>query len=435
MSLSKDKLLGFLFQFTVITLPVDSFPWPISFVYRPLTILPLVLTLLFFQSSKLFVKPKQIIIFCLLIVLSLVNSYLIGSYSGFIKFSIEVLLIIFFIHSINIFLIHIDREKVLTLLRKSINITLTVFAIIGSIQLFARFFNPNGVFDVLMSIFTHRFDLSRIQFLSGEPSMGIRMVIFFVSLQVLVNKEFSIDLVKITLFFLILLSGSTFGLVFTFIYLLLLIFIRKNFLITLVKKYFFRAVILILLISSTFPFLYGLLPVYAQNKMNILGDVISNVSFNNLLSIASLDGSFFLRVFNPIIGFRVFYENFLLGVGGENFQYYYIKYITEFYSFALNYPSVMDVKNNLSSITPKSLVARLLAEFGVIGLFLMLSFLKRMFHLRNIYSAPLIAYILALALNYDSYIYLPLIFSYLILNHLNETRNPSSKTQNILITN
>jgi hypothetical protein len=420
-NLSYENLL----RWFVILLPFDSFPFPIEFVYRPLAILPIILVFFIGNKSKIYVSKFLLIGLIFVLFTSLLNSIYIGESNGFKKFIIEIIIILVSVSSLQKILIHLNLEKIKNIVKKSTRIVLLLFVIVGILQFISRYANPFNFMDYLNSIFTYRFDNNRIQFFSGEPSMGVRTVIFYIGLAISLN-DFSKNKFKIIiLFILILVSGSTFGLLFLLLFIIILLIIRYG------KNLFFRKetwsfFLLFIIIIFLLPYITKLLPQYAQNKISYIPSILNSLSFDQIINIASLDGSFFLRVFNPIIGFQVFIENFLFGIGGENFQYYYIQVIENKYRYALGYPTIQSVSQGLISITPKSLIIKVAAEFGIIGLIYFCVGLLKVLNLKEKNFLWVKVFVLALIINYDSYIFLPLIFGLLFLKRINTTSSLKS---------
>lgn len=432
MLLGKNNLTSVLLLFTIITLPFDSFPLPINSVYKPLSILPITVT--FFYSLKvfkfkLFVKPLFIFFLVAIILTSLFNSFLIDDFSGFFKFFIEIIILLMAITSINFFFINLNNDQFKRILNRGVELVINLFVVVGTLQLISRYIDPYGIIEKIHDLFIYRHDLSRIQFFSGEPSMGIRMVVLFLSLRYYINKKFLFDLKTSWLLVLILISGSTFGLIYVFMFTTIFLLIKNIKSKKLIINVFFIVFTLIIL-NESLPLIKNFIPEYSKNKVDSLISVVNDFSIDNLLAIAQIDGSIFLRVFNPIIGFKIFLDNYILGVGGENFSFYYIDVISNDYPFALKHDTVASVYNGEIKITPKSLLTKLLSELGILGLFFLVFLARLCLKVKTYFLLPLSAYILTTLINYDSYIYYPLIFAicllYFFVSHTKEDNNEVS---------
>ena len=416
-----------LFCLFFISLTFDSFPFGfLNSVYKPLTIIPIILIfLLSFKKSFFFISKKLVYLFIFLILTSFFNSVFINKYDGFLKFTFEIVFIISAVHCLNFTTRNLslnDLKRILAYLSSKI-VNLLIF--VGFIQFFGRFNNFfNQISYYLNSIFIYRHDESRIQFFSGEPSMGVRVLIFFLIVSYISDKKKSF-LQLILAFSLIVLSGSTFGILFLVILAIVYFFLSS----TNRTKFFFKSLFFVLIFFLLFNIfvLYAidLMPNYTQNKFQILISIYENFTFEGILKIASIDGSFFLRVFNPIIGFQVFAENPIIGVGGENFKYYYVDLIQKNYPFALNFPTVNEVYQNSSQITPKSMISKIMSEFGLIGLIIIIySYKKILNYLKKDRKLIILgSFIVAMSINYDGYIYLPMIFFFFLLKKYYKINN------------
>lgn len=425
MNIDKDYLTKFFFKCFILFLPFDSFPLPfLNSVYRPLSILPVLS--IFLLHLKSFIPSRKINLFFFvayvaIISISIYNSFFLNIYDGLFKFLFELLILYITYQSLIICYLNIKSEDFNLIIKQSINVVIKLFIIIGLLQLTSRFFSSlNLLTNLINSLFSYRNDITRIQFFSGEPSMGFRMIILFLSLYIFINKGLSLSKINFLLIsLLLLLSGSTFGIFYLFLYFFSILFIYCIY--NKIKIYYFFKYLFILFLSITlfYIFLFDLLPNYTQNKINISLNIIKSLSFDKLLFYSQMDGSLFLRIFNPIIGYKIFLDNWVFGIGGENYQYYYLNYIIKYYNYALSYNSVIDVFITKNSITPKSLIIKLLCEFGLIGFSICFYLFRNVLFIakKSLFIYPLASYFIVTTINYDSYIYMPLIFTFFILNY------------------
>ena len=426
MVLNRHLLNKTLLALLIFSIALDSFPIPfVTSVYRPLSIFPIIFIALInlnCTKPKIRVRPVLLVFLFTVLTTSLIQSFSIEEFKGFKKFFFEVIIIIVFTHSNWLILNYFELTELKRIIGKVSHTTFKVLLGIGFLQLLSRFSSIIlTITTKLNALLIYRHDESRIQFLSGEPSMGVRTLIFFLILSSICGIKFSkLQLSMVVL--LILLSGSTFGLIFTILFVSIYIFLDSKNKITLFLRsfkifgYFLAGALLI----KKFLFL---LPEYAQSKLEIVETILLNFSTDTFIAIAQYDGSFFLRVFNPIIGLLIFLDHWILGVGGENFTFYYSQYIIDYFPFAKTFPTVAENLNNVSEITPKSLIVKLIAEFGtfgIIGILTASNFLLNLSAKHNL-LIPIIAFIFALSINYGSYIYFPLIFSFSILRRFSQT--------------
>lgn len=423
------KLEKFLFKLSFIFIVFDSFPIPIDFVYRPLSIFPLfilALSRLYFLSinSRLYIPKKFTIFIITILLISIYQSSIIyENYSGLNKFITELILIaIIYNGFMRGFELSVNEKGIKYNLRTYFKFILYALIFIGITQLVLRVFNLTSLGNSINSLFTYRYNSSRIQFFSGEPSMGVRTIVFFMCMYSFILEKKVPKTMFFLVLFLILISGSTFGILFItlfgFIYLTLKSSTKK------ILKNFLTFLFFGCSIYFVVPLFVEYLPQYAQNKINITYRILSNFNLETLFLIAEKDGSFFLRVFNPIIGIYVFLNN-IFGVGGENFKFEYIATINEYFSFALNHNTVKDVLFEDYEITPKSLISKFLAEFGLFGIWMILYGIKKLWKITKYHSNLylLFIFILTLSINYGSYIYIPLIFTITLFYFINKKNN------------
>lgn len=426
MALNRHSLNKTLLTLFIFSLALDSFPIPfVNSVYKPLSIFPIIFITLLnlnWTSPKIKVRPVLLVFLYSILIISIILSFSIDEFKGFKKFFFEIIIIIIVAHSNWVILNYFELTELKRIIGKVSHITFKALLGIGFLQLLSRF--SSVILTITTKINTlliYRHDESRIQFLSGEPSMGVRTLIFFLIL----SRICGIKLPKLQLgmaITLVLLSGSTFGLIFTILFISIYIFLNSKNKITLFIRSFkifgYFLVGAFLLKKSTF-----LLPEYAQSKLEVVETILLNFSTDTFIAIAQYDGSFFLRVFNPIIGLIIFLDHWILGIGGENFTFYYSQYITDYFPFAKTFPTVAENLYYRSEITPKSLVVKLITEFGIIGIVGILTTTRFLLNVSDRHNLliPIIAFIFALSINYDSYIYFPLIFSFSLIHRLSQT--------------
>ena len=423
----------FLFRISFIFIIFDSFPIPIDFVYRPLSIFPLAILALnrlkfLFLKNKVHLPKKIFYFFLIILFISIYQSVInYKNLSGLIKFILEIIVIIIIYNGfMRGFELSINKKGIKSNLRSSFKLVIYALILIGTTQLLFRFLNLENLTNTLNSLFTYRYNASRIQFFSGEPSMGVRTIVFFISMYTFILEKKVPYLVWFLVLFLIFFSGSTFGILFIVLFGFFYSILKSSLKTILINLLFF--ILTVIIIYFLLPLLLNYLSPYAQNKINLVYRLISSLDSENLLLIAERDGSFFLRIFNPIIGFLVFLNN-LFGVGGENFKFEYIATINEYFPFALNHNTVQKVLFEGSEITPKSLIFKMLAEFGLFGFWIILFTFNR---LRKIIKDNsdlflLFIFILTLSINYGSYIYIPLIFTLSLFYFINKKNYPKTK--------
>jgi hypothetical protein len=420
-----SSLLRKVFRVFIFTIPFDSFPLIGTSVYRPLSILPL--AVIFFISlytkKTINLKRSTAVIFLIALSITYIKSFLYNDYGGAIKFTVEVVFISISIISILYVFRHYEsKELFFSDLKRASSITIVTILTISYIQLFSRFISTIQPFtELINSLVSYRYDISRIQFLSGEPSMGVRMLVFMLCLYYISNNSRIPKLFLIMSSILILMSGSTFGIIFLLLFIAVYLITTINNPYKLFKNtliFIVFSIITIFLIAQISPYLSP----YAQSKISKVVEITTSLDLATIISISKYDGSLFLRLFNPIIGLMIFMDNFLIGVGGENFSILYMDYVQQYYPFASKHDTVLNHYKYGLDVTPKSFYSKILAEFGIFGFLVFLKYALKAYNKskHDDRFKMLFAFLIALMINYDSYIYLPLIFGYLLLVYHNK---------------
>ena len=228
---------------------------------------------------------------------------------------------------------------------------------------------------------------------------------------------------------LILISGSTFVVFFVLLFVAFYLIITINNTYRLFKNILVFSLFSILLIFITLNVSPYLSP-YAQSKISKIFEITEALNVATIISISKSDGSLFLRLFNPIIGLMIFWDNFLIGVGGENFSILYMDYVKQYFPYASKHDTIFNHYKYGLDITPKSFYSKILSEFGLIGFLVFLNYTIRAFNKsKTDYRFKILfAFLITLMINYDSYIYLPLIFGYLFLVNNNRIGKMSSQS-------
>ena len=102
---------------------------------------------------------------------------------------------------------------------------------------------------------------------------------------------------------------------------------------------------------------------YLAGRIRRLYSFVDNESF---MSVLLLDDSIFLRLGNPIIAMDLFRNNWLYGVGVNNFHLYFYEYIMENIPEAMNLGQVKFIIENRVGITPKSFIPNILVSGGLL---------------------------------------------------------------------
>lgn len=191
----------------------------------------------------------------------------------------------------------------------------------------------------------------RIQLTFAEQNFSVVYLIF--SYHIAKYSTFSntvILLIRLTYIILLIVSFSTFGYFITFLYILRNSKVRMSQLIYLL-------VIVLIMISI------GAENSYLTGRMTRLYSLVNG---NSLRSTLLLDDSIFLRLGNPLIALDLFSNNWLFGIGVNNFHLYFYEYIRENISEAMNLPQLRYIIENRVGITPKSFIPSILVSYGLV---------------------------------------------------------------------
>jgi hypothetical protein len=406
-------LFGFL---GLMLLPIDSFPYfPIETSNRPIWVLPFVAIYLYqiIRSGKLrrtFIIMIGMAAYLIIKSLFLYVVYSYPSYSGLIKGSMLLVLLLPTaggVYSYFCFLRSKYGKKYLQKLAEILVLSSLVPMFLGGLQLLKFLHLPfGGLAEPITRLLSNRYGGgARLQMSMGEPAWASTYLIFIFLFTLFhyKGKYKKLLLFSYTGFFV--LTGSTLG----FLYALGAVFIYLVFMLK--PKYILRLALLALLALIGIIQLYSRLPLYTQIKIEMLADLVSNLSVKEVLALAAKDWSFLTRFLNPIIGFKLGVSSYGLGIGLEAFQYHIIGELK-----ALDFTgplSETDVRGLLGSGgTPKFLLAKIFCELGLIPFLGFCIFFARLLwvNFKRKDLQVLLWTIPVLTFNFDSYLfYVPII--------------------------
>lgn len=191
----------------------------------------------------------------------------------------------------------------------------------------------------------------RIQLTFAEQNFSVVYLIF--SYHIAKYSTFSntiIHLVRFAYIALLIVSFSSLG------YFLMLFYFLWN------LKPKIRHIIYLLFIVLVMSYIGAENP-YVSGRMRRLYSLVYS---DSLVSILLLDDSIFLRIGNPIIALDLFGNNWLYGVGVNNFHLYFYDYIMENIPKAMNLGQVKFIIENRVGITPKSFIPNILVSGGLL---------------------------------------------------------------------
>lgn len=429
------------FLLFLVLLPFDSVPfWPLDNQYRPISVFFIFIAFVLTFKKFSLTKPGLVFLFSLLF-LNAYSLFLFYSFHQYIVFSsavkfLVVSVVAFFafegIYKVGCRMINVlGRDAFFLLLSKVFLFSLLLTIPIFLLQVLAAInFIPDSVASTVTNYFSYRTVDNRVQLFSGEASMMFRNLL----LVVIITSVFIEGKIRLFILFyflvVLILSGSTYSIVILCVFGLLYYFVFLK----LSLKFVFQLVC----VSSLLFFVLWMYKQnandYASGKLDIVFELASNpLDFFTLVA-SSGDGSAFQRLINPVIGFMVMEHTRYFGGGAESFFLFYPGMISENFPYAMKFESVKAVIIGDTYITPKSLFAKLGAEFGFLGLggyTLFILYLKlKISRLHSISDKRtftllklLFCYIVICSLNQDSYMYLNLLLSVaLILLILKNTK-------------
>lgn len=439
--LNQTKLynhVGFkvLYLLLLISLPFDGIPYILPSIYRPATVIlliiitPLVGIYILFKDQnylrKLFQSPYNFIF--LFYVLSIVNSLYQSNirqipFSGSADFIITLTLglVIFFVFDFFFYHHAIASESAQHFVNQIFHWLVLIYVpvlVFGLIEVFVSFDILPPQFKTLIVEHTARKAFSRIQLFSGEPSWASMQLLFIIPIlmyQLKRTRKLVLPLILITLMlFLINFSLQGFLTLAAALSLLFLVYIRK---VNLKLAFLVTISLIILSIASFFI------------VRSIVGNTYYITRFYKLFEVRSLqallfiDGSVFVRLFYPIAALIMFMNHPLFGVGGGNYPYAFNVILNKTYPRAIRFS---EVRTNVLRRTAnsKNLFTRLLGENGLLispFFFIFISRILKRFKSIKIDQKEILTFwiimVFANMLQFDSFAYIKLWFMLaLVLN-------------------
>lgn len=227
---------------------------------------------------------------------------------------------------------------------------------------------------------------ARLQLTTQEASWAVRILMFSAPVLLYQYKithkviyKYALLLLAVLFVFAFSLDGISAAL---FAWVMYMVLARKLVLRTVLKALFFLTALVAL-----FYFVLQWLEKFDGN-LYYIARIAGYFNLENFSAtdVAFLDGSTFIRVFYPIIAFKIFLAH-PLGVGAGNFPVYFNNLISKDYADAMSLVDEVAVNFYELSGSPKSLYARLAAENGLIsGPFFVVFVLKQLRMVRRVYD-------------------------------------------------
>lgn len=420
-----DNVILLFFFFTLLTLPFDSLPYLFLSTYRPLSIIfivlcsPLVLLkyVINYRGNfiwEFFNKYFFILLFFIFTVpISYYSSYrfglsYVGSHDFFITLTLGLLAFIVLCESISILL---ERFKSNEVLIKSI-FTLIAYIYIPVLLI--------GIIELLVITGVAPFEIKqffigwavpfihdRIQLFSAEASWASMHLIFIIPIYFYLLKGSKLYYIPLMLSLgLLMFSFSMQGILTLIIAVsILFIFYFRN-----IKPSYFIYV---------FGFIIALVLIWILIK-NIYGEVYFLTRIYNLFKIEKLsdilylDGSVFVRLVYPSLAFLMGFDYPLFGIGGGNYRFFFVEYLSQYFSRGLQFPEVLENYLHLTG-NSKNMLARLFGETGIIGTFMFLGFIYSVMTKVNqvnpnirVYLIIWSVFVFANLMQFDSFVYMHL---------------------------
>ncbi|MCG8606814.1 O-antigen ligase family protein [bacterium] len=371
----------------LVFIPFDGVPVLFPTTYRPLSLLFLIPSLLLIVLSIGWTLRlrKSVAKLTLAFVYFSLSSIILTTYFGyawdgfldfFVTFSLG-------ISAFTVFLTAFTRirsrcesnDELIALVFKYISIGYVIMILVGCVE-FLSLYTPAVSVDVkkTLNLLTSGKISSRLQLTSGEPSWAARQALF--GLPILLIAKGRNSFWTISLFVLFLLTFSLEG----FFVMALSTLVYFAYLYWEKKRTFFRKMLKVtlgLVFLSTVVFFFA-------KEVFLKGNGYYSTRFDKLASLQSvqlanliyLDESVFLRTAYPAAAFLMFVDYPVLGVGGGNYRYHFGKYINENFPSASKFGFTQMKRQHIGKKEQtKNVYARMLGEFGLVGITMFLFFL------------------------------------------------------------
>ena len=360
-------------------------------------------------SIRLLLIDLPLIMVSLYLLISTAFATLYFSYpdnSSITKMMIVTPIVLFGIIGINYFLYKLSQkhgtDKAISILASSIVASSILPIFIGFIQVPGELLGLHEVNQVITSIFSYRYTPGRIHLLSGEPSWAARYILFVIVISFFVNAR-SIGHIRAALYVLLFFTGSALGFFSGLLLLIAFKLTHSAMTIGAIAKSSF-VLFSLLLAFVNYDILLSFSP-YAIDKIDRVFLLLSNLSLEHIMTIASIDGSVLARIVNPIISIDLALS-YPFGVGGESFRYWVLEKIQQ-YGYA---GSSSDEYILGSGSTPKLLIAKIAVEHGLLFLIALSVLFARLY---NGMKTPRLKFLLLsvpiMTVSDDSYLFYGLI--------------------------
>lgn len=391
-----------LFVWAILFVSVDGFPLlPLNNENRPLST---VILLLYWGLQKL--KSRSISVFevrlwlglLALILFTLVKATLeYHDFRGLLKFvvtgSLSVITISTCRHFFKGLLERFSVQEVIQIVTYSLILSSIVPICFGFIQFFAlQGLFPMVIAEIVTNLFSYRPLLDRPQLTTTEASHAatyILIVLFWTYSFYHENPHFRRVFLGV-IFVLFLLISSSIGYV-AFVGTLLIYWLactKINF-----KRLLSNIGLVVLLGTLAYLLKDYFLIEYTLYRLNIIGELLSNLSMDTLIFWLQEDYSFLERFGTPLLGFLSLNDSQFLGAGGESFYYIFPQLMADYFPNMLTNKLLTSRMQLDAHFTVKFLPAKIASEFGIWGFGLFMWFyvatFKRINFLQKQLNSPI----------------------------------------------
>ncbi len=414
---------------------------PIETNNRPISILFLLLYYIFVKIlERKFYKQELILLLIYVILLAYTilkgfTSYN-GDMAGAFKFLITggfgfitINVCINFFHS---FIKYESQDRLVEFLVDKLLKSTILPLIVGFLQFFATFnLISMSLATKITDIFSWRPFEGRIQLLNTEPahaSIYLVSVLFFVWRMKIIKTQLDKIVIFLIFIFILLISSSAGYIVFILtVFFSWLLIERKN-AFKIIKNVLFAIFIGVF----SYYIIFEMFPVeYTIQRFRQITELLS-FDKDLIISLIVIDFSIYDRLCTPILAFLSMKSTNFLGAGGESYFFIYENVIYDFLPEAMENSFLKKALADGQRFTPKLLIAKIGAEFGIIPLILIIIFFIRIFKriqiLRNdspknkVFMGLSVNFICALLSSYmasyfNFYFILIITFSYFIIRN------------------
>lgn len=384
-----------LFVWAIIFVSIDGFPLlPLNNENRPLST---VILLVYWGIQK--IKSRTISLFeirlwlglTVLLLFTLIKATLeYHDFRGLIKFlitgSLAVITIATCRHFIKGLLERFSTEETVQVITYSLILSSIIPLLIGAVQMLAlQGLLPLAVAEIPTNLFSYRPLLDRPQLTTTEASHAatyVLIVLFWTYSFYHDNPLFRRNYLAI-LFVMFLFISSSIGYVSFALTIIIYWFACHK---TQVGRIFSNLWVVGLIAVVIYGLKEFFLIDYTLYRLNIIGDLVSNLNMDTLTFWLQADYSFLERFGTPLLGFLSLNDSMFLGAGGESFYYIFPQLMANYFPNMLSNEILENRMLGDAHFTVKFLPAKIASEFGIWGFGVFMWFIVSTFRKLNHYQ-------------------------------------------------